>query len=654
MSSNNSNIRPLDDFNSWADFWRYDIGVNIIPADTKNKSTYIKWSEWQDKPIPEEQHNKWKQEYAFSKGIAIIPGKVWHREDKKDLYFTFIDADKLEAITEISNRNGKTISLNEMSQKFLIEQHKDNPDKAHIYFYSPISFPQKTADSILGLEVKGIGEHGIAFCSPSIHKNGMHYEIIGNYQPVTLNVEQARELIQHIDQICIKYGLQYIEKGFTSSDISNNKLRNIIKTLVIDTTIKIPQGKRHVTLISVADSLLFNHLGKDKGKTKKTEKQLKEFFERINYLLCEPEPLPDSEINSIWNSAVDFVLRIREGEQKEGEEENILELIEENCCEFFLDQYGMPYAAVRVNGHIETMSLHSKRFRNWMCKIYYETTGGLLKGEDVANVLNVLKAEAEFGDKIRELYLRVGSSNNADSNTIYYDLTNPNWQVVKLTVEDGWAIDKNSPIIFRRYSNQQPQVYPVRDYPSDIFERFMNLINIKDEENKLLLKCYIIALFIPEIPKPILMLHGEQGSAKSTLQELIKMLVDPSIIRTLSFPREINELIQQLSHSYVAYFDNISNIKEWYSDQLCRAVTGSGFSKRQLWTDDDDIIYSFKRCIGFNGINLAATKADLLDRGLIIQLERIPEENTRKIEELWKELAKIKPQLLGYIFDILV
>jgi hypothetical protein len=83
-------------------------------------------------------------------------------------------------------------------------------------------------------------------------------------------------------------------------------------------------------------------------------------------------------------------------------------------------------------------------------------------------------------------------------------------------------------------------------------------------------------------------------------------------------------------------------------------VTGSGFSKRQLYTDDDDIIYSFKRCIGFNGINLVATKADLLDRGLIIQLERIPEEKRGKIEEIWKEFEKIKPQVLGYIFDTLV
>lgn len=237
--------------------------------------------------------------------------------------------------------------------------------------------------------------------------------------------------------------------------------------------------------------------------------------------------------------------------------------------------------------------------------------------------------------------------------TIYYDLTNKDWQAVKIT-ESGWSIIEYVPTIFRRYSNQQPQVYPSKEYTPDIFDKFMQLINVKGEDNKLLLKCYIISLFYPDIPKPILMLHSEQGSAKSTLQELIKMLVDPSSIRTLTFPRDINELIQKLSHNYIAYFDNVSFIPEWISDELCRAVTGSGFSKRQLYTDDDDIIYNFRRCIGFNGINLGATKADLLDRGIIIELERIPRENERKLEVIWQEFEEIKPQLLGYILDTLV
>ena len=269
------------------------------------------------------------------------------------------------------------------------------------------------------------------------------------------------------------------------------------------------------------------------------------------------------------------------------------------------------------------------------------------------SVLNILKARAEFDGQTRNLNLRIAfAADSVEPYIILYDLTNKDWQIVKIDSENGWTIEY-SPVIFRRYSNQQPQVHPSREYPPDIFDQFMRLINIRGNDNKLLLKCYIIALLIPEIPKPILMLHGEQESAKSTLQELIKMLVDPSSIRTVTFPRDINELLQKLMHNYICYFDNVSEIKEWISDQLCRAVTGSGFSKRELYSDDDDIIYNFKRCIGFNGINLGATKADLLDRGIIIKLERLPKEKQCRLETIWQEFEKIKPQVLGYIFDLL-
>ena len=195
---------------------------------------------------------------------------------------------------------------------------------------------------------------------------------------------------------------------------------------------------------------------------------------------------------------------------------------------------------------------------------------------------------------------------------------------------------------------------------SKIFDEFISLFNMKnkdddkDKDNTLLLKCYIISLFIPEIPKPILLLHGEQGGAKSTFQELIKMLVDPSIIQTLTFPRDTNEFIQQLSHNYIAYYDNVSVIQKWISDLLCRAVTGSSFSKRALWTNDDDFYYNFKRIVGINGIDLAATKADLLDRSIIIQTERIDKKERKKIKKIWEKFNQLTPYVLGYIFDILV
>ncbi|MGC1132943.1 MAG: hypothetical protein WA941_08970 [Nitrososphaeraceae archaeon] len=75
---------------------------------------------------------------------------------------------------------------------------------------------------------------------------------------------------------------------------------------------------------------------------------------------------------------------------------------------------------------------------------------------------------------------------------------------------------------------------------------------------------------------------------------------------------------------------------------LCCAVTDSGFSKRQFYTDDEDIIYNFRRCIGFNGINLGATKAILLDRGIIIELKCIPKDEERKIEEIWNDFEQMK------------
>ncbi len=331
------------------------------------------------------------------------------------------------------------------------------------------------------------------------------------------------------------------------------------------------------------------------------------------------------------------------------EPEMIVKIATDVSKEFFNDQYESPYAALMINGRVEILCMNKKRFKSFLGGTFYEETETVPKPESITSAINVLKYKAEFKGGKRTLYERVANDGN---DTILYDLTNPKWEVIKAIPSD-WTIESNPPIVFRRHNNEQPQVYPEKKYRTGVFDEFMDLLNIKGDDNKLLMKCYIVTLFIPGIQKPILMLHGEQGAAKSTLQEIIKALVDPRAVATLSFPNKPEEMVQQLSHNYIAYYDNISQIREWISNILCRAVTGSGFSKRQLYTDDD-IIYNYKRAIGFNGINLAATKADLLDRGLIISLDRLTEQQQRNISEIWKRFHEIKPKVLGYIFDVLV
>jgi len=329
--------------------------------------------------------------------------------------------------------------------------------------------------------------------------------------------------------------------------------------------------------------------------------------------------------------------------------------IAKNDAELFIDEYKNSHAAITVSNHLETLSLTSKRFRDWLRGEMYKKSGRVIETQTLKDVIGVLTSKAEF-DNPRQinLNLRVAETFEDGKRVWYYDLTNEDWEFVRIT-SDGWSIVNNK-ILFRRFNNHQPQVNPSREYPPDIFDKFLKLINIRtdDKDTKLMLGVYVVYLFIANTLKPVLMLSGEQGAAKTFGEELIKMLVDPSLLKTLSLPRDTNELIQQLSHNYVAFYDNLSLIQDWASDQLCRAVTGSGSSKRVLYTDDDDFIYNLRRAIGFNGINLAATKADLLDRGILAIFERLSDEIQRKPEDIWMEFENMKPQLLGYIFNILV
>jgi hypothetical protein len=152
----------------------------------------------------------------------------------------------------------------------------------------------------------------------------------------------------------------------------------------------------------------------------------------------------------------------------------------------------------------------------------------------------------------------------------------------------------------------------------------------------------------------MLILHGEKGSAKSTLQTLIKLLVDPAKPRLLTIYSDVKEFIQQLAHSYVAFYDNLKYTPLWLSDEACKAVTGVGSTKRRLYSDDDDIVYENRRCLGFNGINNSLTEPDALDRSIMIEQQRIRKENARQDGDIMTQFLELRPKLLGYIFDILV
>jgi hypothetical protein len=315
----------------------------------------------------------------------------------------------------------------------------------------------------------------------------------------------------------------------------------------------------------------------------------------------------------------------------------------------FHDESQRGYARVSHSQATSIHALRSRDFKVWLAGELWNEEQKAPTAENLNSAINVLESQALFKGPLHRLYNRVAP--DPDGNGIWIDMCNDNWQAIHVTSQ-GWRIVDNPPILFRRYSHQQPLPTPAPGGDPNLLFKYVNLAK-DDENNRTLLLTSNIHYLIPKIPHVILILFGPQGSAKTTLLKLIRRTIDPSSVEVLSLPRDERELVQQLSHHYCAFYDNTGSLPHWISNVLCRAVTGTGFTKRELYTDDDDIVYSFHRCIGLNDINIAAQRPDALDRAVLIGLKHIPNKDRKTEEAFWREFNQDVGKILGGFLDVL-
>ncbi len=308
----------------------------------------------------------------------------------------------------------------------------------------------------------------------------------------------------------------------------------------------------------------------------------------------------------------------------------------------FRDQFNGAYMAYEGDGS-GIFKLNSKGAKLWIARLVWENLDKTISSDVLQTVIQILEAKAYFGDNVQELSVRVADSENS----LWYDLGNGK---VAHIYKDHWLVIDSQPILFRHFQHQRPQVIPTEGGSLNLL---FDYINISHEDDRLLLLVFLVASFIPGFSHPILALFGLQGSAKSTVSKLLKSLIDPSALGTISAPTNEKEFVQTAAHHWLLPLDNLSAMPVWLSDALCRISTGQGFSKRELYSDDDDIIYAFQHIVVLNGINQIISKPDLLDRLIIVELERVPDNKRMEEAELWKQFDKAKPAILGAVFDTL-
>ena len=364
----------------------------------------------------------------------------------------------------------------------------------------------------------------------------------------------------------------------------------------------------------------------------------------MGHTMAEVDELPTFEITEDVATTIHSDSGNTEDFKKETQAETIIRLVEEKDTILFHDTAKDPYAAIMIDGHREVWGIDNGDFNTWLNSLYYSAEKKPAKKDSLSQAKEVLKARAVFENtKAIPLDTRVAQLDNA----FWYNLSNDDWNAVKIT-NDGWEIVDNPPIMFKRFRHQNCQFKPSTE--GDI-RRVLKYINLQDNHTMFL--CWLVCCFVPNIPHAMPIFFGEKGAAKTTACTLLKKLIDPSALETLTIPKTSRSLAVNLQQHWFLPFDNVSRIDEETSDTLCRAITGGGIQQRKLFTDADDYIFTFQKCLALNGINNIANRPDLLDRAILIELCRIDENNRRELSELMADFEKDLPCILGGIFDTL-
>jgi hypothetical protein len=310
----------------------------------------------------------------------------------------------------------------------------------------------------------------------------------------------------------------------------------------------------------------------------------------------------------------------------------------------FCTPQGESYAKLQVGNHSENHRIDSRAFKQWLHLKYFRQTGTSPRPHSVQEVVSHFDAVARYDSPREPVFIRVA----ADRKRFFLDLGDEQWRAVEFSV-DGWRVVKNPAPKFRRLPGMLPLPSPVLGGDINELKTFLNL---RGRADWTLFVSTLLAALLPRGPYPVLCIHGEAGSAKSTTSRVFRTLIDPNVSPSRATPKDVRDLMIMANNGWVLSFDNLSYLPVWFSDCLCRLSTGGGFSTREIYTNADEVIFEGQRPIILNGIEEVASRTDLLDRSVLLDLPVIGSWREERI--FWKQFETAQPRLLGALLEVAV
>ncbi len=335
--------------------------------------------------------------------------------------------------------------------------------------------------------------------------------------------------------------------------------------------------------------------------------------------------------------------RATRGPEPEAQATLLVELA--RAGELFHTPDGDVYSTANVDGRIETRALHAADYRSWLALAFYDRYGQVAHAGATSEALQVLHGLALRGPE-RPVHTRMGKAGDA----WYVFLADEERRAVEIT-PDGWKVVRDPVARFRKPRSMHALPEPVRGGSLD---ELRPLINLASEDDWLLVRAWLLAAICPVGPYPALGIHGEQGGAKSTLAEILRLIVDPNAGPLRAEPSGLRDLMITALSSWVIALDNLSRLPDWLSNALCRMSTGGAIGARELYTNTDEILIHAWRPVILTGIQELAGENDLLERTIVLQIPHIPRARRRTREEILRQFGCSHARILGALLDIAV
>ena len=291
----------------------------------------------------------------------------------------------------------------------------------------------------------------------------------------------------------------------------------------------------------------------------------------------------------------------------------------------------------------EIWRVYSTGYEEWLRSAYWRAKEtGVPETTMKSALATIAAAGINDGEQI-DLHVRAAK----DDAGYLIDLCDEQWRAVLVTPR-GWQVLDHSPAYFTRTQSMRPLPEPQRGGDIGLLWQHTNIPG----NRRVMVLTWLLDSFRPDTPFPVLELVGEQGSAKSTTQAVLRSLVDPNKVMLRGRPKTVEDIFVAAANNWLVSYENLSGLTAEQQDAFCTLSTGGGFASRQLYTNGEEHIMETKRPVVLNGIAVVATRPDLIDRVIHVDLPTIPADARRDDADTHAGWERDQPKVFAGLLDL--